>query len=149
MVLQPKPQFILNAGVAEVLQEDLRLGFRKYALGVGHGMEQHTLHAVRRRRVVQGDGEAHRVRPLGAIEVDDRLPGKFTVGDFDGDIINCSQAGRAPIDFRHFRVAVVHQQPISVLEGVADLQRDAGEDVSDQVLRRQADQHRGDSWSNQ
>ena len=89
------------------------------------------------------------MRPTRSVEIHNRLTRQLTVGDFDGDIIHCPQSGRAPIDFNDFRVAAVHQQPISVFERFADLQRDTSEDIPNQVLRRQADNHRGDARRNQ
>ena len=89
------------------------------------------------------------MRPTRSVQIHNRLTRQFTVGDFDGNIIHCPQSGRAPIDFNDFCVAVVHEEPIAVGERFADLQCDTGEDVADQVLRRQADNHRGDARGNQ
>ena len=75
-----------------------------------------------------------RVGEIGDGRADDRF-----VRDVEVDVVVRAQAGGAPVDLDDLGVLALHLQPVARLERLADLQRDAGDDVAEQVLHREAD----------
>jgi len=86
---------------------------------------------------------------LGAVEVDDGLPGDIAIRDLDADIIVRSQPRRAPVDFNDLGIPVIDKQPVSMEVGFAHLQGYPRDNIADQVLRRQTQDDRRNSRRDQ
>ena len=71
-----------------------------------------------------------------AVEVNNRLPNDFAIGNFDGDVVERSEPRRAPVDLDHFGMAIVDDEPIAVNERFAGLQSDARDDIAKKILHR-------------
>ena len=79
------------------------------------------------------------------MEIDDRPAGDGVVGNVEINAVVCSQPGRAPVDLHHFGEPILDVEPVADLVGLADLQRDAGDDPSEEILRRESEDDRGNA----
>ena len=141
-VIHRELDLVEDGGVAEVLEEDLHGRGREHAGGAGGGAHHAVFDEVWRCAVVEADGDAHGVlaRRVGEIRdggADDRL-----VRDVEVDVVVGAQPGGAPVHLDDFGVLLVHDEPVAGLEGLADLERDAGDDIGERLLHGKAEHHR-------
>ena len=129
MVFDVKFYVVLDAGVSKILEEDFGPRFGANALGIRNRVEQYIFRTRGRRSVIENDRYSHRMLTRRPVEIDDGLPRDFAVRNLDGNVFECSQASRAPIDLYDFRMPVFDDQPIAMNKRFACLQSDAGNDV--------------------
>ena len=111
---------------------------------VGERLVHRALHLVGRRRVAGADLDldARRDRRLGVVE--DRLLRDDAVGN-DQELAGLgAQLGGAPGDLLHLALAVAELHPVADAKRLLDLNREAGKQVAERVLQREADHHRAD-----
>ena len=77
---------------------------------------------------------ARGIGEVGDGGADDRL-----VGDVEIDVVVRAESRGAPVDLDDLGVLLVDLQPVAGLERFADFQRDARDDVAEQILHREAD----------
>ncbi len=130
---------VLHGGIAVARQEDRG---RRLGEDLGHGA-QHALqrgpHEVRRRVVRSPHGERERVGRGRPRVVQDRLAGDGRVRDQDVVVGLGPEPRGPPGHVRHAARVTAHAHPVANLERPLGVQRQAGNQVAQRVLRRVAD----------
>src|SRR5207248_10501879 len=70
--------------------------------------------------------------------IDNRSAGDRVVRNVEVSPVVGSEPRRAPVDFHDFGEAVLDVEPVAHFVRPADLQRDAGDDSAEKILRREA-----------
>ena len=92
---------------------------------------ERVLHPIRRDVVIDAHPQPHGVDLGRVMEVDDRVARDLVVRDVEINAVVGPEPGRAPVDLHHFGVALLDVEPVADLVGLADLERDAGDDAAE------------------
>jgi hypothetical protein len=139
VLLDPDLDLVDHRAVAELLEEHLRGGVLQHAVHVGGGAQQDAADLVGRGVIVHRDGEAHGVVRRGIAEVLEMAVDEVNVRDFQIGVVNRAQPRGAPVEFHHLGQPAVNVEPVALLEGLAHLDGQAGDEVRDHRAQRETD----------
>ena len=78
-------------------------------------------------------------------EVGDRGSDDGLVRDVEVDVVVRAETRRAPVHLDHLGADVIHDEPIADFERLADLERDARDDICQRFLHGKTDDHGHDA----
>ncbi len=144
-VVDPDAQLVDHGAVLEGDHVDVGRRLVERPRHAGGAVGQHAAHPVGRLLVMHRHADALEVQGVRVVEVVDPLLGELGVGDDDVVVVAGAQVGGAPGDRHHpALVLLAHPDPVVDAERPFEADHQAGEEVGQDRLQRQAEHQGGD-----
>ena len=146
---QPEFDFVLYGRFGEVDQEDFYRWIAKHSRCDRGGLVHRIFDLVWRNPMIHADTDACRVSARWIVKIDDCRLGQLAVRNIEADIVIVAETSRSPIEFDHFNVLAIDDQPVTDSVSSSGLKSKTRKNISKRVLQRKTDNYRHHARSSQ